>query len=100
GPGHFLPSPTTIRAVLPALVLTAGLGTRLDPLTRLVAKPAVPLGGRTLVARVLDWLRREQVRDVVLNLHARPETIAADVGDGARWDLRLRYSWEQPQALG
>jgi mannose-1-phosphate guanylyltransferase len=88
------------RAALRALVLTAGLGTRLDPLTRLVAKPAVPLGGRTLIARVLDWLAREQVRDVVLNLHARPETITADVGDGARWSMRLRYSWEQPQVLG
>lgn len=85
---------------LPALVLTAGLGTRLDPLTRLVAKPAVPLGGRTLIARVLDWLSRERIHDVVLNLHARPETIAADVGDGARWSMRLRYSWEQPQVLG
>lgn len=82
--------------VLPALVLTAGLGQRLDPLTRLVAKPAVPLGDRTLVERVLAWLHRQQVRDVVLNLHHRPETIAAVVGDGAHLGLRVRYSWEQP----
>lgn len=90
----------TPRSAPPALVLAAGLGTRLDPLTRLVAKPAVPLGGRTLIARVLDWLHRERVRDVVLNLHARPETITADVGDGARWAMRVRYSWEQPHVLG
>jgi mannose-1-phosphate guanylyltransferase len=81
--------------VIPALVLTAGLGTRLDPLTRLVAKPAVPVGDRTLVERVLDWLRREGVTDVVLNLHHRPETITAILGDGAHLGLRLRYSWER-----
>jgi mannose-1-phosphate guanylyltransferase len=82
--------------VLPALVLTAGLGTRLDPLTRLVAKAAVPLGGSTLIERVLDWLRREGVRDVVLNLHHLPNTITGVVGDGAHLGMRVRYSWEQP----
>lgn len=82
--------------MLPALVLTAGLGTRLDPLTRLVAKSAVPVAGSTLVERILARLRREGVKDVVLNLHHRPETITAVVGDGAHLGLRVRYSWEQP----
>jgi NDP-sugar pyrophosphorylase family protein len=82
--------------VLRALVLTAGFGTRLDPLTRLVAKPAVPLGSRTLIEHVLSWLRREGVEDVVLNLHFRPETITAVVGDGRHLGLRVRYSWERP----
>ena len=82
--------------MLPALVLTAGLGTRLDPLTRLVAKAAVPLGDRTLIEHILDWLRREGVRDVVLNLHHLPDTITRVVGDGAHFGLRVRYSWEQP----
>ena len=52
--------------MLPTLVLTAGLGTRLDPLTRLVAKPAVPVGPQTLGERVLRWLAREGVTDAVL----------------------------------
>src|SRR4030095_2181384 len=82
--------------VLPALVLTAGLGTRLDPITRLVAKAAVPIAGRSLVERVLDWLVTQNVTDVVLNLHHRPETIAAIVGDGAQFGLRVKYSWEMP----
>ena len=65
-------------AVLPALVLTAGLGTRLDPLTRLVAKPAVPLGDRTLIEHVLELAcARRASRDVVLNLHHRPRAITA-----------------------
>lgn len=82
--------------MLPALVLTAGLGTRLDPITRLVAKAAVPLGSRTLVERVLDWLVAQGVTDAVLNLHHLPETITSIVGDGAHIGLRVRYSWEMP----
>lgn len=80
----------------PAIVLTAGLGTRLDPLTRLVAKPAVPLGDRTLVEHVLEWLRQQGVSDLVLNLHHRPETITGALGDGAHLGLSVRYSWENP----
>ncbi len=72
----------------PAIVLTAGLGTRLDPLTRLVAKPAVPLGDRTLVEHVLEWLRQQGVSDLVLNLHHRPETITGALGDGAHLGLQ------------
>ena len=79
----------------PALILAAGLGTRLDPLTRLVAKPAVPLGDHSLIERILDRLRHEGVRDVVVNLHHRPETITRLVGDGTMRGLRVRYSWER-----
>src|SRR5262245_16638046 len=81
---------------LPALVLTAGQGTRLDPLTRLVAKAAVPLGGRTLIEHVLDWVRTQGVVDVVLNLHHLPATITSVVGDGVHLGMSVRYSWEQP----
>jgi mannose-1-phosphate guanylyltransferase len=78
------------------MVLTAGLGTRLDPLTRLVAKPAVPLGRLSLIEHVLAWTRQQGVTDVVLNLHHRPATLTTIVGDGAHLGLRVRYSWEQP----
>lgn len=81
---------------LPTLVLSAGLGTRLDPLTRLLAKPAVPIGDRTLIEHVLAWLRRQSVRDLVINLHHRPATVTAIVGDGAHLGMSVRYSWEQP----
>ena len=51
--------------MLPTLVLAAGLGSRLDPLTRTLAKAALPLAGRTLIERQLDWLAREGCRDIV-----------------------------------
>lgn len=82
--------------VEPALVLTAGLGTRLHPLTYVRAKAAVPVNGETLARRVVRWLADQGVADLVLNLHHLPETIAASVGDGSDLGARVRYSWEQP----
>lgn len=81
---------------LPCLVLTAGLGTRLRPLTDLLAKPALPVAGKPLVVRILEWLRAQGVRDAVLNLSHLPHTVSGVVGDGAHLDMRVRYSWEQP----
>jgi NDP-sugar pyrophosphorylase family protein len=80
-------------------VLTAGLGTRLRPLTCVRAKPAVPVNGEPLVRRILRSLSRHGVRDLVLNLHHRPATITAVVGDGSDLGVAVRYSWE-PQVLG
>jgi NDP-sugar pyrophosphorylase family protein len=85
--------------MLPALILSAGVGSRLDPLTRLVAKPVVPLAGRTLIERVIGWLTAAGVTDVVINLHHRPETVTAIIGDGSSLGVRVRYSWE-PSILG
>ena len=79
-----------------ALVLTAGLGTRLRPLTADRAKPALPVAGPTLVERILDGLSRQGIDRVLLNLHYRPETITAIVGDGSALGLQARYSWEVP----
>jgi NDP-sugar pyrophosphorylase family protein len=83
-----------------ALLLTAGLGTRLHPLTLVRAKPAVPIGGEPLVRRIIRGLVGQGVSDLVLNLHHLPETIAAAVGDGSDLAARVRYSWEQPAVLG
>ena len=83
-----------------ALVLTAGLGTRLAPLTRVRAKPAVPVGGEPIVRRIIAWLARQHVTELVLNLHHLPQTLSSRVGDGSDLGVRVRYSWEQPDVLG
>ncbi|MCC7186542.1 MAG: NTP transferase domain-containing protein [Acidobacteria bacterium] len=81
--------------MLPTIVLAAGLGTRLQPLTRHLAKPAVPVAGKALIVRVLEWLSREGVRDAIVNLHHLPGTVTGIVGDGTQLGLRVRYSWER-----
>src|SRR5882757_4599514 len=83
-----------------ALVLTAGLGTRLSPLTNVRAKPAMPVAGEPLIRRIVTWLVQNGVTDLVLNLHHRPETLTAVLGDGHDLGARVRYSWEQPRILG
>jgi NDP-sugar pyrophosphorylase family protein len=79
-----------------ALLLTAGLGTRLRPLTYARAKAAVPINGDALVRRVIRTLAASGIRDLVLNLHHQPASIAAIVGDGGDLGVSVRYSWEQP----
>src|SRR5688500_5937251 len=91
-----MPTPPLRRA----LVLTAGLGTRLQPLTLVRAKPAIPVAGEPLVRRLVRWLAAHGVTDVVLNLHHLPATLTAVVGDGSDLGSLVRYSWEQPQVLG
>ena len=78
----------------PALVLTAGLATRLQPLSAVRAKAALPVAGDALVIRILRSLRAAGITRVVLNLHHRAETITREVGDGATLGLAVRYSWE------
>ena len=82
--------------MIPALVLCAGLATRLRPLSLVRAKAALPVAGEPLVRRILRWLAAAGSRDVVLNLHHLPATITGIVGDGADLGVRARYSWENP----
>ena len=83
-----------------ALLLSAGLGTRLRPLTQVRAKPAIPVAGIPMARRIIGWLAGAGITDVVLNVHHLPETIAAVIGDGHDLGVRARYSWEQPSVLG
>ena len=82
--------------MVPALVLTAGLATRLRPLSFVRAKAALPVAGTPLILRILRSLSSAGVRDVVLNLHHLPYTLTRLLGDGAELGMRIRYSWEVP----
>ena len=82
--------------MIPALVLTAGLATRLRPLSLVRAKAAMPVAGDALVRRILRQLHAAGIRNVVLNLHHLPHTITREVGDGSDLGLRVGYSWEVP----
>ncbi|MCU1384839.1 MAG: hypothetical protein JWL71_3536 [Acidobacteria bacterium] len=83
-----------------ALVLCAGLGTRLQPLTGVRAKPAIPVAGEPMIRRIAAWLVSRGVDDLVLNLHHLPQTLTACLGDGRDLGARVRYSWELPEILG
>ncbi len=78
-----------------AMVLAAGFGLRMRPLTLLVAKPALPVLNQPLLRWTLRRLARAGVREVVVNLHHLPETVVAAVGDGRGLGLRVRYARER-----
>lgn len=82
-----------------AMVMAAGLGTRLQPLTGTIPKPMVPIVNRPALHHVLRLAARHGVRDVVTNLHHFPEAITSYFGDGSEQGVRLRYSFE-PVLLG
>jgi len=82
-----------------AIVLCAGYGTRLGDLTREVPKPMLPLQGKPLLAYTLHYLAGQGFKRIAINLHFLPEQITNYVGDGARFGVRVHYSYE-PQLLG
>jgi mannose-1-phosphate guanylyltransferase len=79
-----------------AMILAAGRGRRLAPLTDTTPKPLVPVAGRPLLEHILDFLRAGGIQEVVINLHHLGHLIETHVGDGRRFGLRVRYSWEDP----
>ena len=82
--------------MIPALVLTAGLATRLRPLSCVRAKAALPVADLPLILRIVRSLTRAGVSDLVLNLHHLPHSITTLTGDGSHLGARIRYSWEMP----
>lgn len=82
--------------MIPALVLTAGIATRLRPLSYVRAKAALPVAGEALSRRILRSLAAAGVTDAVLNLHYLPHTLTSIIGDGSDLGLCVRYSWETP----
>ena len=81
------------------MVLAAGLGTRMRPLTRLRAKPALPVMNRPLLHWTLDLLAKNGVTEVMINLHHLPFSVMEAVGDGSVFGLHVSYSRE-PRILG
>jgi mannose-1-phosphate guanylyltransferase len=77
------------------MLLAAGLGTRLRPLTYEVAKPLVPVLGTPVMEHIARLLSRHGFDDVICNLHHFPEQIEQRFGNGSRWGLRLSYSYEE-----
>jgi phosphoheptose isomerase/dTDP-glucose pyrophosphorylase len=76
------------------MILAAGEGTRLLPLTLDKPKPMLPINGRPLLHYTLEWLRAAGIQDVAINVHHQPEAIVEHFGDGSQWGVKLLYSPE------
>ncbi len=83
-----------------AIVLSAGYGTRLWPLTEDRTKPAIPILGKPLVGYVAEYLASYGFDEIVVNLHHRPESVRKALGNGSRFGVKLHYVLEEPEILG
>lgn len=77
-----------------AMVLAAGLGTRLRPITSSVPKPMVPVLNRPVMEHIIGLLRRNGFDQVIANLHWFPDSIRDHFGDGSGFGVELSYSFE------
>jgi mannose-1-phosphate guanylyltransferase/mannose-1-phosphate guanylyltransferase/phosphomannomutase len=77
------------------MVLAAGLGTRLRPITYGMPKPMVPVVNRPVMEHILRLLARHGFTETIANLHWFPETIESHFGDGSGFGVELSYSREE-----
>jgi MurNAc alpha-1-phosphate uridylyltransferase len=82
-----------------AIVLAAGRGERMRPLTDTTPKPLLPVAGKPLIGYHLEALAKAGIRDVVINLSWLGEKIRAALGDGSAYGVRISYTEEGPVAL-
>ena len=82
-----------------AVILAAGLGTRLRPTTDSIPKPLIPVLGMPLLEWHIRQFKKHGVTNFLLNLHYLPEVIRAYCGDGSRFGVRIQYN-EEPIICG
>jgi MurNAc alpha-1-phosphate uridylyltransferase len=82
-----------------AMILAAGRGERMRPLTDRAPKPLLLAGGKPLIVHLIEGLRREGFCDLVINHAYLPQQLVSVLGDGRRLGVRIRYSAEPQQAL-
>ena len=77
-----------------AMILAAGRGERLRPLTDRTPKPMLPVRGRPLLEHQLEWLAAAEIREVVINLHHLGHKIESHLGSGESFGVTIQYSHE------
>ena len=82
-----------------AMVLAAGLGARLRPMTADTPKCLMPLAGRPLLDWTLEWLKSAGVSKCMINLHYLPDKVKSFLGDGSQYGINIHFSFE-PELLG
>ncbi len=82
-----------------AMILAAGRGERMRPLTDHTPKPLLPIAGKSLIVHHLEALRAAGITELVINTGHLGAQLPAALGDGRNWDVRIVWSSEPPEAL-
>lgn len=83
-----------------AMLLAAGRGKRLKPLTDTVPKPLLKIGSKSLIEQNIEKLKASGIEEVVINVSYRAKQIIEHVGDGKRYGLKITFSYEPKSPLG
>ncbi len=83
-----------------ALLLSAGIGTRLKPLTDIIPKVMVELNGKPCLQYHIENLKKQGITEFAINTHYLPEKIKEYFGDGSKFGVKIIYSYEYPEILG
>ncbi len=78
-----------------AMILAGGVGSRLDPLTRNIPKPMVPIVNRPVMEHILELLVRHGFGEIMVNLFHLGDQIEEYFGDGSKWNAKIHYSHEE-----
>ncbi|MCK5076512.1 MAG: NDP-sugar synthase, partial [Calditrichia bacterium] len=78
-----------------AVILSAGMGTRMKNLTDLVPKPMLKINGKPLIEHQLLWLKKWGVKEFFINLHYLPESVIDYLQDGKKWNVSIHYNVEK-----
>lgn len=86
--------------IVQAIILSAGFGTRLRPLTDTMPKVMLPFSGKPLLEHHIEHFKKHGVREFFINLHYLPEVITDYFGDGKKLGVKINYALEKPEILG
>lgn len=84
-----------VSPTMKGMILAAGFGTRLWPLTEERSKPSIPFMNRPLISYSVAYLASFGINEIIINLHHQPESIRQALGDGSAFGVRLHYSYEE-----
>ncbi len=77
------------------MILGAGIGSRLDPLTRSLPKPLVPIVGKPVMGHLIDLLRKHGVTEIMVNVQYLGQCVIDTIGDGSRYNIPVHFSREE-----
>lgn len=78
-----------------AMILAAGVGSRLDPLTRRLPKPMVPIINKPVIEHIVELLKKHGFNEIMMNLFHLGDCIREHFGDGSKWGVKIYYSQEK-----
>lgn len=77
-----------------AMILAGGIGSRLDPLTRNIPKPLVPIINRPVMEYLVELLKKHNFTEIMVNIHYLGEQLESYFGDGSKWGVKIHWSRE------